>query len=192
MNLRRLEHALAVAEHQSFTTAAERIGISQPALSRSIKGLEDDLGLVIFLREGQQVVPTPAGRELLASAHSLINQAERLKNFAGQLAHGQAGRVRIGLGPMFKPLIEPLIEECWSADYPVDVQFYTLPVERLVARLLSEELDFFVADGRAAFGKAAIAIEELGAVPVGYFVGKKHPLLNKRQIPTRELGFFLK
>ena len=65
MELEQLRHLIRVAETGKFTRAAETIGLSQPALSRSIARLEDELGQPVFERQTRQVVPTDAGRILL-------------------------------------------------------------------------------------------------------------------------------
>ncbi|WP_164066567.1 LysR family transcriptional regulator, partial [Serratia marcescens] len=68
MNLRRLEQLIALAEEGTFVAAAERSHLSQPALSRSIRKLEQELGVRLFERDRHGAVLTPAGRRLLDRA----------------------------------------------------------------------------------------------------------------------------
>ncbi|HEX3460771.1 MAG TPA: LysR family transcriptional regulator [Acidimicrobiales bacterium] len=72
MDLRRLEHFLAVADHQGFTAASRAVSVSQPALSLAVKELEAELGTVLFHRLGRRVVVTPAGAALIGPARQAL------------------------------------------------------------------------------------------------------------------------
>ena len=78
MNLRRLEQLIALAEEGSFVRAAERTHLSQPALTRSIQHLEHDLGIRLFDRTRQGVVPTAAGQQLVDRARRVLFEVRGL------------------------------------------------------------------------------------------------------------------
>lgn len=187
MDLSRWRHVVGLADAGSFTAAAVRLHISQPALSRSIQATERGLGLKLFDRSAAGTVVTPAGRSIVEQARALLGQARALEVTAAQIAKGDAGRVRFGVGPMFAALLDEILPRLWQAHQPVTVQAHILPVERLVARLLRGELDFFIADGRAARGHALIAIEAIGRDPVGYFVRADHPLARSRGLSLSDI-----
>ena len=90
MTLRQLECFLAVADHGSFTRAAERLGIAQPSLSQHVRTLEAELGGRLLERSPRRVVLTRAGRALLPEARSAVAAAERAEH-AAQAALGLAG-----------------------------------------------------------------------------------------------------
>src|SRR5512139_636477 len=91
--------ALALAEHGSFVRAAAALHISQPALSRSIQGLERSFGSELFLRSSGGVVPTDVGRLYLERARDLLRMADELDREAVAHATLGAGRVAVGGGP---------------------------------------------------------------------------------------------
>ena len=72
MDLKRWTHIVAVADRRSFVRAAEEVHLSQPALTRSIQAAEAELGLLLFDRGTQEVVPTPAGEFIVARARQLV------------------------------------------------------------------------------------------------------------------------
>ena len=72
MDLKRWTHIVAVADRRSFIRAAEQVHLSQPALTRSIQAAEAELGLLLFDRGTQEVVPTPAGEFIVARARQLV------------------------------------------------------------------------------------------------------------------------
>jgi DNA-binding transcriptional LysR family regulator len=98
MDFRHIRAFIAVAESLSVTRAAERLHISQPPLSRHIHQLEHELGLTLFVRHRHGVTLTDAGRWLLDKARSLDAAASDFYETAGQLAGGETGRIRIGIG----------------------------------------------------------------------------------------------
>ena len=79
MTLVQMRHLIALAETGSFRRAAELTFLTQPAFSRSIKALEDELGQRLFDRQGWLSVPTPFGESVLERARRLVQEAEHLK-----------------------------------------------------------------------------------------------------------------
>jgi DNA-binding transcriptional LysR family regulator len=96
MEIYQLRSFAAVAEVGHLTRAAERLHISQPALSSQIKALEDELGLALFERTPVGMALTSAGRRLLTQAQSVLSAAQALRHEAGALRGEIAGTVRIG------------------------------------------------------------------------------------------------
>jgi DNA-binding transcriptional LysR family regulator len=96
MELYQLKGFAAVAEHGHLTRAAERLHVSQPALSAQIKALEDELGVELFERVPTGMALTSAGRRLLAAAREVIAAAQALQSEARTLRGEVAGRVRLG------------------------------------------------------------------------------------------------
>lgn len=96
MELRHLRYFVAVAETLSFGRAAERLHISQPPLSRQIRGLEEELGTTLFSRTRRAVRLTAAGAALLPEARRLLRDADALQAGARQLASGEVGTLALG------------------------------------------------------------------------------------------------
>ena len=98
MNLRQLAHLTALAEQGSFSRAAERLHLTQSALSRSLQTLEDELGARLIDRAGKRSTLTPLGEAVLARARRITLEAAEIQRSAELLRQGEAGTIRVGLG----------------------------------------------------------------------------------------------
>jgi DNA-binding transcriptional LysR family regulator len=144
---RHLEHLDAVARHGNVTRAAQVIGLTQPALSRSIRELEIALGLRLFDRMPQGVVPTASCRALLDRARPILDGFRDVESQVRQLGGALSGRLAIGLGPAVSggsALVE--IGRLLVAHPRLSCQLVTGSVVELAKRLKDLTLDFFVAD----------------------------------------------
>ena len=99
MELQQMRYALAIAEEQSFTRAAERCFVVQSALSRQIKSLESELGLTLFARTSRKVKVTPAGEAFLEQARLCLQAADRAKVEAAAAQGEVRGTLTIGVIP---------------------------------------------------------------------------------------------
>ncbi|WP_100641260.1 LysR family transcriptional regulator [Marinobacter salexigens] len=123
-----LELLRAVETEGSLTAAANRLHLTQSALSHSVRKLEQQLGTPIWLREGRQLRLTQAGSHLLALANRLLPQFEHAEMLIGQFARGQAGTLRIGMEchPCYQWLLKvvgPYLEQWPSVDVDVKQKF---------------------------------------------------------------------
>ncbi len=116
MDLDQLRYFLRVAERQNFTRAAEDLGISQPALSRSIQKLEEELGQPMFDRKSRSVSLTDAGKLLQSRARQVLTIIEDTQ--AEITDDGQSGRVRVGAIPTIAPYFLPEALRSFSRKYP--------------------------------------------------------------------------
>ena len=98
IDIRRLKLFVAVAEELHFGRAAARVGMAQPSFSQQIRRLERDLDVELLLRTSRRVSLTPAGEELLRSAHDLIARRDEIVHRVRRTASGDAGTLRIGFG----------------------------------------------------------------------------------------------
>lgn len=97
MELRHLEHFVAVAEERSFTRAAARVHLGQSALSVSIRSLERELGSRLFDRTTHQVELTDSGRALLVEARTTLSAADAARDAVAAVHGGLRGSVRVGI-----------------------------------------------------------------------------------------------
>ncbi|MEQ5775667.1 LysR family transcriptional regulator [Thalassospira sp. NFXS8] len=97
LNLPRLAAFVAICEEGSLSKASHRLGIAQPALSTTIKKIEDDLGVPVLTRHARGSVPTAAGRVLLKSAYEMLGIAEATLEEIGTTSSDPEGEVAIGL-----------------------------------------------------------------------------------------------
>src|SRR4051812_33604682 len=99
MDTQRLDHFIVLAEEKHFGRAAVRLEIDQSGLSRSIRRLEADLSLQLFVRSTRAVDLTTAGEAFLAEARNLVAQSELARQIARRLGTGEQGRLRIAFFP---------------------------------------------------------------------------------------------
>ena len=112
MDLRHLRYFQAVAGELSYTRAAKRLRIAQPALSRAIKELEADLGVEVLERTRQFVRLTPAGAVLLQETALLFEGWEEALRRVRRTATGEEGELRLGyIGPPTQPFLGSLLHE---------------------------------------------------------------------------------
>ena len=101
MDIRTLRYVAALARLRSFTKASEALRIAQPALSISIKKLEDELGVQLVTREARQEVPTPEGLMLLHRAERIFEELDSAKRELQDAQELRTGDVRLGFPPMY-------------------------------------------------------------------------------------------
>jgi DNA-binding transcriptional LysR family regulator len=99
MQLNQLRHVLALSEHRSLARAAQALGISQPALSKSLRRLEAYLGVELFERSPRGVLPTAFGRELASHARAIAVGVHEAERALGAIRDGVEGRIAIGSAP---------------------------------------------------------------------------------------------
>src|SRR5262245_26292445 len=101
MDIRSLRHCMAIARLGSFTKAAEQLHVAQPALSVSVKKLEEELNVSLFVRSARKVVPTVEGAILLKRAERIFAELDSAKREIEDSVDLRAGVVNIGMPPMF-------------------------------------------------------------------------------------------
>jgi DNA-binding transcriptional LysR family regulator len=193
VELRNLEHFVAVAEEHSFTRAAARVHLVQSALSVSVRSLERELGARLFDRTTHQVQLTDAGQALLAEARRTLAAAEAARDAVAAVGGGMRGRVRIGIMHSLalidlaglvtsyhrkRPHVQliPITSPGGSAglvsgvlDGQLDVAFAALPSEYpaglSVRRLAIEDLLLACPPDSRLARRRSIAVEELAGQP---------------------------
>lgn len=110
MTLVELKYLIAVAEELSFRGAAERVHVSQPALSLAIARLEDELGVKLFERSKTEVALTPVGAEVVAQARRALGEIEVIRQVAARNKDPMVGPLRLGMIHTVGPYLVP---RCW-------------------------------------------------------------------------------
>src|ERR671917_2334726 len=110
MDTRQLAAFCAVVERKSFSQAAERLGVTQPAVSLQIRALEQRLGRQLLDRSGRRVEPTEAGRRLYRSAQRMLSLEEQLLEDVAAGAEGElTGTLQIGASTGPAAIVIPLL-----------------------------------------------------------------------------------
>lgn len=177
MTLVQLRHLVSLAQSGSFTRSAEALFLTQPALSRSIRALEDELGQPLFDRVGRRSVLTPFGVEALRRAKQLLFDADDLAGSGRQMRDGRTGTVRIGLGSgPGAMLMTPLLKTMATSHPAVRLEIARGHTEVLVRQLRERELDALVVDARSLAPAPDLRVASLVEMRGAFMVRDGHPL----------------
>jgi DNA-binding transcriptional LysR family regulator len=184
---RELEYFLAICESRNLARAAETLGISQPALTRSLQRLEAHVGAQLFIRAPRGVELTPIGTALrtrATQAQVTLNDAERE---VGQLAAGKVGKVRVGAGHVVARLVSQVLLPRFIVERPsAQVQFHVGFNAELFGLLESGHLDFAVCGMLQT--PPGLQFRELLTTDLAVIVRTGHPLTKLRRPTIRDLA----
>ena len=142
ITLTQLEYIVAIDEYRHFATAAEKCFVTQPTLSMQIKKLEDELGVIIFDRSRQPVVPTDLGAKLIEQARMTLSATQRIKEIIQEEQQEVEGTLKIGIIPTLAPYLLPDFIGPYIRKYPaVKVEVEELVSEEIIRRLKRDMLD---------------------------------------------------
>ena len=142
ITLTQLEYIVAIDEYRHFATAAEKCFVTQPTLSMQIKKLEDELGVIIFDRSRQPVVPTDLGAKLIEQARMTLSATQRIKEIIQEEQQEVEGTLKIGIIPTLAPYLLPVFIGPYIRKYPaVTVEVEELVSEEIIRRLKRDMLD---------------------------------------------------
>jgi DNA-binding transcriptional LysR family regulator len=145
MDLRQLEYVDRLARTLNFTRAAEELHVAQPALSRSIAKLEEELGCRLFERTSRSVKLTDAGVTFVAGARRILAQVKNLSLEMGEFGHGTAGVIRISTWYHLEPMLPALLHDFIVHNPNIEVSIVELVGTAMLDALRSDEIDFGVA-----------------------------------------------
>jgi DNA-binding transcriptional LysR family regulator len=187
LDLQALRYFVEVARAGGFTRASQSLHVTQPAVSRMVKSLEDRLGTPLLVRERRRVALTDAGRVVLERAQGVLDALQVLEDEVGELSTLRRGRLRLGLPPIvsvssFAPLLS-----AFHRAYPgiqLDLREEgSREIEALVRRLELDVGAVVLPTDEAAFATMPFAREKLRAV-----VHPGHRLAGRRAIGLAELA----
>ncbi len=143
MDFRQLESFVTIAKMKNFSQAAEKLFLTQPALSNHIAKLENELGLILFERNNKKTELTPPGKVFFISAQAMLNQREAaildLNDFQGKIE----GMLEIGTSSVPGQYLLPDILKLFNAQYPyVIYNIHYLTSKKVLDSILSGEIDF--------------------------------------------------
>ena len=142
MTLVQLEYIVAVDTYRHFAGAAGHCFVTQPTLSMQVQKLEEELGLKIFDRSKQPVIPTEAGRELIDQARRILSEAGIMGEIVQAKKGVLTGELRIGIIPTLAPYLLPLFIQNFTGKYPqIKLVVGEMTTESVVARLREGRID---------------------------------------------------
>lgn len=186
MTLTELQYIVAVAQERHFGRAAERVFVTQPALSLAIKKLEEELSTKIFERRQNQITLTPLGEQLVQQAQRVLDEADQMKSLAAQGKDQLVGLLRFGVittvGPYILPdLILALSKRAPSMPLEIEENLTT----NLTVMLKNGKLDVIMV--ALPFDEPNILMQGLYDEPFKAVVPVGHQWERKKQIDAQEL-----
>ena len=186
MEMRHLRCFLAVAEELHLARAAERLHIEQSPLSRAIKELEEDLGVVLFVRTTRSTRLTRAGELFLEHVRRIFSALEQARDSVKAAANGFHGQLRVALSDGITPSRLPaLLALCRQEEPEVELRFFEVPLSQQIKGLHEDLYDVgFAQSDEVGDGIATMPVWSdalMVAVPA------RHPLLAHKRIPLDEL-----
>lgn len=184
MTLVQLRHLVSLARTGSFSQSAAALFLTQPALSRSIRALEAELGQPLFDRVGRRSELTPFGREAVQRAGEILLAADDLKERGHLAGDDQAGLLRIGMGSgPGAMLMTPLLLKV-ARDRPrLRVEIARAGTDLLVQALRERALDALVVDARSLRPAPDLHAQFVHEMRGSFMVRRGHPLTRKRPGP---------
>ncbi|MGW1562559.1 LysR family transcriptional regulator [Streptomyces sp. NPDC002144] len=186
MELRSLRHFSALAETLNYRVAAERLHLTQPALTRSIAALERELGVQLFDRDKRHVALTADGAELLERASEVLADADQLAAAAGAIRARRRDEVRIALyGVALAELTHPVIE-AFCERYPrATIRVHEVDFHQGLAPLLADEYD--VALLPLNIDMPGLTRVPIFTEPLSLALWKGHPLAGAAAVDVTEV-----
>lgn len=185
MTLTQLEIFSLVAELHGFTAAANRLGISQSAVSHALKALEQELGVELLRRHQSQVELSDIGQQLLLRARAMLGLANTLRQEAADARGMKRGTLRIGsFGPTSSIKLLPLILQQYRAAHPgIEVHVDEGPDRQVIQWLEERRIDIgFVVLPEDRFDTFALMEDQMVAL-----LPADHPLTARKSLSLRDL-----
>ncbi|NKI16535.1 LysR family transcriptional regulator [Spongiibacter sp. KMU-166] len=188
INLRKLEHAAVLAEEGNYKKAALRLCITQPALSRSIAKLEEEMEFAIFERAQTGVVITALGKRFLDRANGLLQHASDMDYDMSLAKKGMGGELAFGMGPYPEAaLLERLIQKIMDEEKGVRIRAEVTGPENLLSQLKAEEIEFFLANAERLTLEKEFISYPIFDLKLSFYIRRGHPLEGKVICNAREL-----
>lgn len=188
MELRHLRYFVAVAEEQNVTRAARRLHVAQPALSRQIRDLEEELGAALFERSASSLRLTNGGRVFLDEARAVLLRAEEAVQTIRAAAGAKKSEIHIGYAPSPTAEFLPRILFAYQKAAPeVCVTLHDLTADEMAAGLRTKQLHAALVVEYPGIRSRELTFEKLRSYRIGVMMNKEHSLAKQRAITLSEV-----
>ena len=186
MTLVQLEYVVAVDTFRNFVQAADKCCVTQPTLSMQIQKLEDNLGVILFDRSKQPVVPTEIGAQVIEQARLVLAEADNLNEIINSFKKELSGTLKLGVIPTVAPYLLPKIILSFTAKYPkVQLLIWEFTTEQIVQKLKVGLLDCGIVS-------TPLDDKTLNELPLFYepfalYASKNNPVLKRKSIMAENI-----
>jgi len=186
MTLTQLEYIIALDTHRHFVHASEKCFVTQPTLSMQIQKLEDELGIRIFDRTKQPVIPTEVGAKVIAQARIILREATMIKQLIHEQTDTMTGELRIGIIPTLAPYLLPPLFKQMREKYP---QLHLIIKETITEEVISELKNNRLDCGLVVTPLQDTSIKEdvLFYEELFVYVSRKNALYDKKYVLASEI-----
>ncbi len=186
VTLTQLEYLVAVDKHRHFGKAAKASFITQPALSMQILRLEEELGVQVFDRSKQPILPTALGKRVIDQARIAISEFKKLAVVAEAAKTDVSGKYTLAVIPTLSPYLIPLFIGPFAAKYSdVELTIEEMQTSQIIAALEAETIDAGLL--ATPLGEPGLTEEVLFYEPFYLYVSKDHALAKKAKIREDDL-----
>lgn len=186
MDIRQLRGFLVVAEEANFGRAAERINLSQPALSRQIKSLEEEIGFELFDRSAKAIRLTDAGRTYEADVRQMLRDLDEAGRLGREIANGQSGHLRIGIfGSAILDFIPEVVSRFRKAAPNVRISLRLLDKDLQIEALRRGQLD--IGFNRLVPEEPDIMVERVRSEPLLFATRIDNPLARRHEVAIEDI-----
>ncbi len=188
MELRHFRYFVAVAEEENVSRAALKLNVSQPALSRQIHDLEDEIGFQLFDRGAKSLHLTSAGRIFLEEARAVLLHAhEAVKKARASVGEIQ-GTIHVGYAPSLTIQILPQTLRAYQVKFPkVRVKLHDLSTEEMVSQLREGKLQVSLMVRPDRKMRQGLEFKEIACYPICVAVAPKHPLARLKKLSLAQI-----
>ena len=187
MDIQNLQAFINVSETGSFSKAAEKLFITQPAVSKRISALEQELNTPLFDRIGKKVQLTEAGLTLLPSAKRILAELDESRRAISNLSGSISGRLRLGTSHHIGLHRLPPVLRAYTAKYPeVDLDIQFMDSEAACEAVLKGELELAIAT-LPEQAESNLSTEVIWHDPLGIVISKNHTLAKHKHIDINQL-----
>ncbi len=186
MTLTQLEYITAVDTHRHFVLASEKCFITQPTLSMQIQKLEEELGVKIFDRTKQPVMPTEIGATIIAQARIILREAYMVQDLISTQKDKMTGELRIGVIPTIAPYLLPRLFQQVREKYPqLNLIIKETITEEVIHELKNNRLDCGIVV--TPLKDASIKEDVLFYEELFVYVSRKNALYDKKYVSANEI-----
>ena len=189
MDLRQLDMFRTVAETLSFTRAGEKLHVSHSAISRQVKLLEEELGVLLFARVSKRIFLTEPGNVLLSHVRTIFDQVAQASQAVAQVSRGSTHHLNLGTGTtMLNFFLPPVFEEFKKRFPSVAIHIKTGQWPIVLEDVRAGALDLVISTLPIPLEGRDFLVRPLYREELVLAVGKRHPLAGKKFIEPRELN----
>ncbi len=189
MELRHLRYFVAVAEAENVTRAAAKLRVAQPAISRQIRDLEEELGLALLERSAKAVRLTDAGRVFLDEARAVLTRADDAVKSVRAIAGGTRGELHVGYAPSLTVQILPRALRRFQAELPgVRVSLHDLSSEEMLSGLRENRLHLALMVRPQDGELRGLRFQELARYPICVAVAPGHRFARSRTLSLAKIS----